>query len=374
MRACGCPCFWGEDRAGRRPDRPRSSRFLSLAVLSARDLVSFLHSNHQHHQHHDFLRAIVLYEYFLFWIRDTRVLLPFTARVEFTERRTFALSTYQLHISTTMTLAARSVLGKRGCNKTAPPSPPTKRTRTRTHTKRPCHGLPTPEPSTLSDEPLAQKDIFPFMSLPAELRLHIYTMALVRVSPIPLHISRAPEKPSAERTTPARAVDASPAVPTDAIVPVILRLNQQIYKEARQLLYAENTFRLSLLSGIHTLSTLHQRSRSMIKHVVLSIPSHHDILDGFADLVRLGLRYCWGLKSFRIVLLASLPDDGRIGGATSVYANAFHILRWLPRGCSVVLEGCVSETVRKVVSEEGRLMSVLDEVSYYTYLAQGRWM
>jgi hypothetical protein len=40
----------------------------------------------------------------------------------------------------------------------------------------------------------------------------------------------------------------------------------------------------------------------------------------------------------------------------------------------VVLEGCVSETVRKVVSEEGRLMNVLDEVSYYTYLAEGRWM
>jgi hypothetical protein len=29
-----------------------------------------------------------------------------------------------------------------------------------------------------------------------------------------------------------------------------------------------------------------------------------------------------------------------------------------------VLEGCVSETVRKVVLEEGRLMNVLDEVSY----------
>ena len=214
------------------------------------------------------------------------------------------------------------------------------------------------------------------MALPAELRLHIYTMALVRSAPIALHISRAVEKPSNEHAAPARAVECAPAAERaqDAIVPVILQLNRQIYKEARQLLYAENTFRLALGSGIHTLSTLHQRSRSMIKHVVLSIPSHHDILDGFADLVRLGLRYCWGLKSFRIVLLASLPDDGRIGGATSVYANAFHILRWLPRGCSVVLEGCVSETVRKVVSEEGRLMSVLDEVSYYTCLAQGRWM
>ena len=147
-------------------------------------------------------------------------------------------------------------------------------------------------------------------------------------------------------------------------MPEILRLNKLIYKEARQVLYSDNVFTLCLTSGIHTLSTLHQRSRSLIKHVILTIPSHHDILDGFADLVRLGLRYCWGLKSFKIILQASLPDDGgRVSGATSVYANAFHILRWLPRGCQVILEGCVSESVMRIVREEGRLMSVLDEVS-----------
>jgi epsin len=47
-----------------------------------------------------------------------------------------------------------------------------------------------------------------------------------------------------------------------------------------------------------------------------------------------------------------------------VYANAFHILRWLPRGCNVGLEGNVSETVKRVVAEEGRLQNVLDEASY----------
>jgi epsin len=287
------------------------------------------------------------------------------------------------------------------------------------------NGLLTPEPSTLTESQqrpapapselaldaapnAANPDVFPFMKLPAELRLHIYHMALVRHSPIPLHVERAPEKPDdddepvsspstvhqitttvIQNTAPAPPLRRSPRQqlpplprepPTDnddtsdrpiritnddPVVPVLLRLNQQIYKEARQLLYSENIFTLSLTSGIYTLSTLHQRSRSLIKHVVLTIPSHHDILDGFADLVRLGLRYCWGLKSFRIILQASLPDDGRIGGATSVYANAFHILRWLPRGCSVVLDGCVGETVRKVVAEEGRLMNVLDEVCLF---------
>jgi epsin len=265
----------------------------------------------------------------------------------------------------------------------------------------PRSGLLTPEPSTLAESQLAlirgdesppPHTIFPFMKLPAELRLHIYHMALVRTEPLILHAERVVERAEEEAISRAAAFDQKMAnlVSTpwpvansralqmpqhidsveehphlkDSVVPEILRLNQQIYKEARQLLYAENVFTLNLASGIHTLSTLHQRSRSLIKHVILTIPSHHDILDGFADLVRLGLRYCWGLKSFKIILQASLPgDDGRANGATSVYANAFHILRWLPRGCSVVLEGCVSETVRRVVVEEGRLMTVLDEVS-----------
>jgi hypothetical protein len=235
------------------------------------------------------------------------------------------------------------------------------------------------------DAPLRPKDIFPFVQLPAELRIHIYHMALHRDTPLYLHAARAPEKDEetsntldenscplasptdlSTRVRRPRAPSPPPDVipPLDPIVPTILRLNQQIYKEARSVLYSANTFTLSLLSGIHTLSTLHQRSRSLIKHVILTIPSHHDILDGFADLVRLGLRYCWGLKTFKIILQASLPDDGRMTHATSVYANAFHILRWLPRGCKVVLEGNVSEVVRDVVREEGRLQSVLDDMGY----------
>ncbi|KAJ4408305.1 hypothetical protein N0V91_003309 [Didymella pomorum] len=251
------------------------------------------------------------------------------------------------------------------------------------------NGLVTPEPSSLmesqtssflDDMPLAPKDILPFMKLPAELRIHIYHMALHRVEPLLLHAARTDKDEEPPRAGPTSlaadfpmAAARRPRAPSpppdslpslDPVVPTILRLNQQIYKEARSVLYSNNIFTLSLSSGIHTLSTLHQRSRSLIKHVILTIPSHHDILDGFADLVRLGLRYCWGLKTFKIIMQASLPDDGRMTHATSVYANAFHILRWLPRGCKVVLEGNVSEVVRDVVREEGRLQSVLDEVGY----------
>lgn len=267
----------------------------------------------------------------------------------------------------------------------------------------PRNGLLTPESSSLSESQItpvnpptqgvpANPSFFPFMKLPAELRLHIYHMALVRHEPLLLHAERlatiaeedtrnttntvtppdmlpllrfhVPNPNSFRESRQAiedRSVDRTP--PHDPVLPVVLRLNWTIYNEARQLLYSENVFTLNLWSGVHTLATLHQRSRSLIKHVILTIPSHHDILDGFADLVRLGLRYCWGLKTFKIILGICLPDDGRTSGTTSVYANAFHILRWLPKGCNVILEGSVSEQVKRVVAEEGRLMNVLDEVS-----------
>lgn len=253
------------------------------------------------------------------------------------------------------------------------------------------NGLATPETSSLSGSPTSlspgnalfeRKGIFPFMQLPAELRIHIYHMALYRDKPIVLHIPRDPAKDMEDdhlldnihptrRAAFARIMNGPGSVLrpetnplSDPIIPTVLRLNQQIYKESRSVLYSTNTFTLFLSSGVNTLATLHQRSRSLIKHVILSIPSHHDILDGFADLVRLGLRYCWGLKTFKIILHGVLPDDGRLSHATSVYANAFHILRWLPRGCTVVLEGNVSELVRSVVHEEGRLQVVLDDAGY----------
>ncbi|KAF2243591.1 hypothetical protein BU26DRAFT_464921 [Trematosphaeria pertusa] len=250
-------------------------------------------------------------------------------------------------------------------------------------------GLPTPQPSCLTEsqpskecaesqkaedgagenqkERLEQK-AFPFLKLPAELRVHIYRMALERDEPLVLHLERSDEKSDndcGECSTRRHALGESDgSTNRDPINAALLRTCSLVYKEARQVLYADNQFMLSLDSGIHTLGALHQRSRSLIKFVSLTIPSHHDILDGFADLVRLGLRYCWGLKKFTIILDAMFPDDRMISGTTSVYANAFHILRWLPRGCKVVLEGNVSEIVRRVVVEEGRLQEELDEESY----------
>ena len=226
------------------------------------------------------------------------------------------------------------------------------------------------------------EDTFPFLELPAELRLNVYRMALQRDEPLLLHLDRTNDKDntsgdaSAPSHTNASVEDSSISdaassshsecarAAATSINVALLRTSKLVYKEARQVLYAENTFTLLLPTGIPTLMLLHQRSRSLIQSVALAVPSHHDILDGFADLVRLGLRYCWRLKKFTIVLDGVFPDDRVLmSGATSVYATAFHILRFLPRKCEVVLKGEVSDVVRRVVEEEARLLMALDEVS-----------
>ncbi|KAL1651946.1 hypothetical protein SLS58_000069 [Diplodia intermedia] len=253
-----------------------------------------------------------------------------------------------------------------------------------------------------------KKDYFPFMELPSELRLEIYRMALSRPKPILLHMPRPSEKEQNQgdyqweteetesvlaedrasrnndanddegllaqprRGAPDRRSESRRQLPTgdngintDPLVPALLRVSQLIYRESRPVLYSDNELVLHLPSALCTLSQLHQRSRSLIKHVRLAIPTHHDILEGFADLVRLGLRYCWGLKTFTISLPDMFPEERHVpSSTTNVYANAFHILRWLPKNTLVQLEGNVHEEIRKVVEENGQLSKKLNEKEY----------
>jgi epsin len=285
---------------------------------------------------------------------------------------------------------------------TRPPTPSTPRRRSArqlaleslvSNTLTPPHeSHASPEPSAkveTVEEASASQAHFRLLDLPAELRLHVYRMALYRDEPILLHLDRQPEpketsappEPRAGGRVVRRTISVAPPAEdartntdptpiekarktTASINVTLLRTCKLIHKEARQILYSENTFTLLLPSGIASLSHLHQRSRSLIKNIVITVPSHHDILDGFADLVRLGLRYCWRLKTFTVVLDGVFPDDRTtMSGATSVYATAFHILRFLPRGCEVKLKGEVSGVVKRVVEEEAKLLMELDEVS-----------
>jgi len=159
----------------------------------------------------------------------------------------------------------------------------------------------------------------------------------------------------------------------DPLLVKILSTSKLVYKEARSILYGENNFMLDLDTAQHTLAALHQRSRGQIKTLRVIIPTHNEILERFAEVVRLSLRYCWRLKRFIIYMPFILPgaEGSSTSGNTTVYANAFDILRWLPRQCEVVLEGNVCEEIRRVVEKNSNLAKSLDEVSYSSYVHEG---
>ncbi|KAK5119716.1 hypothetical protein LTR85_007292 [Meristemomyces frigidus] len=150
----------------------------------------------------------------------------------------------------------------------------------------------------------------------------------------------------------------------DPLLVSLLRTNKTVYQEARSILYSENIFTLDLDTALTTLSALHQRSRRQIKHCELEIPSYNEILERFQECVRLSLRYCWGLKKFVINMPFTLPgaDGSGTTGNTTVYANGFDILRWLPRQCQVELRGNVCQEIEAVVSKNANLAKTLDEV------------
>jgi hypothetical protein len=151
----------------------------------------------------------------------------------------------------------------------------------------------------------------------------------------------------------------------DPLIANILRTSKEVYKEARSILYAENHFDLDLNTAMTTLGHLHQRSRRQIKHIEICIPSYNEILERFQETVRLSLRYCLGLKKFVISMPFTLPgaDGSGTTGNTTVYANGFDILRWLPQECDIILKGNVCAEIETVVNKHLHLAKTLDKVS-----------
>ncbi|KAK6434851.1 hypothetical protein LTR95_008960 [Oleoguttula sp. CCFEE 5521] len=191
----------------------------------------------------------------------------------------------------------------------------------------------------------------------------------------PLSVYAGVHRPSPQ-STPTTASSSAEDLPTsvraprpqdaDPLLVTILRSNKLVYKEARNILYGDNVFTLDLNTAQYTLSALHQRSRGQIRRIHVTIPTHNDILERFAEVVRLSFRYCWRLRQLCINMPFVIPgaDGSGTNGNTTVYANAFDILRWLPKQCEIVLEGNVCEEVRGVVDKNANLAKDLDEVAY----------
>ncbi|KAF1997399.1 hypothetical protein P154DRAFT_524901 [Amniculicola lignicola CBS 123094] len=241
---------------------------------------------------------------------------------------------------------------------------------------------------------------FPLMALPAEIRITIYRMVLTRQHPLLLHARRPDfdgEIPKGEQpfSTSERNTKPHPSHfraevkrrsqedkdedaalrPAEPLGPALLRTCKQIHREAREFLYAENHFVLQMESALYSLQSLAQRDRGYIKNVTITIRSQFDIIDTFADIVRLGLRYCWKLQTVTILFKGERtfvpPHPVVNAGANtrrtitkSPHANAFHTLRWLPQHCNVVLEGSVDEDILGVAEHEEKMRETLDKVAY----------
>ncbi|KXT16204.1 hypothetical protein AC579_903 [Pseudocercospora musae] len=162
----------------------------------------------------------------------------------------------------------------------------------------------------------------------------------------------------------------------DPLIVGIMLASKQIYKEARSVLYGENFFTLDLATAMPTLACLHQRSRRQIKHVELEIPTYNEILERFQETVRLSLRYCSGLKKFVIHMPFTLPgaDGSGTTGNTTVYANGFDILRWLPQECNVILQGNICTEIETVVNKHLHLAKTLDKVRQHKYQMSSNMM
>ena len=166
----------------------------------------------------------------------------------------------------------------------------------------------------------------------------------------------------------------TPTKGQDPLIVNILRVSKEVYKEARGVLYSENIFDLDISTAVTSLACLHQRSRRQIKHVELEIPTYTEILERFSEIVRLSLRYCSGMKKFVIHTPFTLPGaDGSMSSSnTTVYANGFDILRWLPQQCEIVLKGNQNAEIDTVVNKHMNLAKIQDKVSVFAVAFSGK--
>ena len=234
-------------------------------------------------------------------------------------------------------------------------------------------------------ETRCQRHIFPFLDLPTELRVNVYQHALLRDDPVYLarelpaiiaktepshrqlqadaprrrriYVTLGPSNTNERHDANSERNKRVPRPTPDPLCPKILLLCKQIHHEALPVMYRDNVFNLDLEFSLLPLTTLKQRTRSLIKHVIINVHEHNEVLNGgFSDIFTNGLRYCFGLQKLEIVTKVPMPRDRS-------YDLNFHILRWLPKACKVKVKGeRVSEGVKKMVDEQNILAEKLDLV------------
>lgn len=280
-----------------------------------------------------------------------------------------------------------SVSEPANCEATTPQQNEDKPTSSETTTPQFNYDKPTnPEPTTPENNDV-EIEPFRFLCLPAELREKIYKYCLCSPEPLALAIPPSATTGRLQRkdcvagegqphphhySYPENTDEAMYAAPKGGaqgnlhLTTAILRTSKQVHKEATKVLYSDNMLYMRAPWGPKALQRMKQQQRSLIRRVTIEIPQYPDITDGFVDIIRLGLRYCFGLKHLMIVINAYPPSAMiDVDKSTAMfYGDPFRILRWLPKKCVVTLEGMdPPECVRKVIEKEAWYMRTLDDVS-----------
>ena len=201
-------------------------------------------------------------------------------------------------------------------------------------------------PTTLSTKPLPKRKIFPFISLPAELKNQIYALALTDANGIFLASKTKRYRRTVQRLLPSmsrsadryrsihyryhRTQSQSPKASADitlpALVPNLLLLNHAIYAETQPILYAGNAFAVEDTTAMHAfLANIGPKNRATITDLTVKgwgyTKAHkalnHPALTMLADAVSLkrlhfDCQITWGTDAKR--------------KAKQLYRDAFH---WL---------------------------------------------
>ncbi|KAI8948200.1 hypothetical protein F4801DRAFT_469400 [Xylaria longipes] len=122
-----------------------------------------------------------------------------------------------------------------------------------------------------------------FFSLPAEIRLQVYSELLVLPEPIVFEADSGPPSPPLFRSN------------RDGLCPALLRVNKQVYSEASSLLYSNNRFRFpdifvsisSATNSAHIAPFLRQigSQASLIRYICITIPAFLVFYDSQQDRV-----------------------------------------------------------------------------------------
>lgn len=198
--------------------------------------------------------------------------------------------------------------------------------------------------STISTKPLPKRKIFPFTSLPAELKNQIYALALT--DPCVINFG---SRTKHYRRTVYRYGRSS-------LTPNILLLNRAIYAETQPILYADNTFSLADTTTMHAfLAMIGHKNRATLTELNLQRWVHIRSLKAFNHAAFSMLADAVNLKCLNLDCEMTWGQPKNI--ARQLYIDGFH---WLEAVGAA--KGKVDAAIDIIVISQGNVDSWFEQM------------